>query len=535
MEKQVFTGITIGPIYDTMQLTSTPGGLWGASYLFSWITKELISSLIQSGIGADRFVSPAVSWEKEQVILKGCEEARSVGVGLFHDRVIFQGAALEEVRAAKRAVASRLAGELPYSVSREELEGWLNSYLRICAAQAEVAEQDNPLLVLGPVLDALELEPQYVPSQHEDPLLYLFEDVNAKTAGKEPSNEQLKQSFLVGELKSWMLLREDGWKIRDLRHIAANGREQTAVSRKDQLYFAVLQTDGDRMGQTLQSLDVSGGNLSRLRTFSENCLAFCSRASRIILDYGGVPIYAGGDDLLAIVPLTRAENSRNAPPTLLGLVDDLRTCFNDAFSSYEEDVRPTLSAGVAVQYYKSPLYEALDRAASLLHEAKHAPGKNALRLDLQKHSGQSIRLDVDRLDSPGVLPALDAELRRAVSGEAGADALEFLSSAGYQIERFRDLFRLAVAGNSRDVLKNLMDNLFDNVGQTGFREGYLSQLEELAWQIMQNARSSREAADKPVDDGEYRASVIRRIESAIRFIHFMRERPEAAEKEASDE
>ena len=527
MSNQTYTGITIGPIYDTMQLTSSPGGLWGASYLFSWVTRELIAALVQDEIDADRFVSPAVQWDGSQVILEGCEKARSMGVGLFHDRIIFQGDALDAVKEAKCKVAAQLADKLPFTGDRSELESWLNNYLRICAAKAEISDEENPLLVLGPILDSLELEPQYVPSQNEDPLLYLFENVRAKTARQGSSNKMLKESFLVKELDHWMLLRKDGDQIRDLQHIASNGRAKKELTKKNQLYFAILQSDGDRMGETLKKLKAEGGDLSALHSFSKNCLAFCSSAAEIIYSYGGVPIYAGGDDLLALVPLTCREDSTDAPATVLGLVDKLRECFNDVFSG--EDGRPTLSVGVSIQYYKSPLYEALDRASDLLHQAKAAPGKNALRLDLQKHSGQSIQLNVNQLDKADVLPLLDKALQAANSMNAKSNTWEFLSSAGPQIERFRSLFRLAIARNSRDQLVNLIDNLFDNVGQKAFREGYLKEIENLAWAIMQNALSQPGTKASTKDDAS-QAYVIGQIESAIRFIHFMQEQPDANER-----
>ena len=176
----VYTGVTIGPILDTMALTSKPAGLWAASYLFSHITCELLTELCKNGIPADAFVVPAFSWDGSKVVLEGNgteriqpEQTRSRGVGLFHDRVILKGKRLTEVQNAVDAVAGALAQKLNAKQPDAKQPDWFRRYLRIYALAKEVPEDKNPILVLGPLLDALELEPQYVPMgvDNDNPLL----------------------------------------------------------------------------------------------------------------------------------------------------------------------------------------------------------------------------------------------------------------------------------------------------------------------------------------------------------------------------
>jgi len=54
---------------------------------------------------------------------------------------------------------------------------------------------------------------------------------------------------------------------------------------------------------------------------------------------------------------------------------------------------------VSITYYKYPLYEALDKSRKALFEnAKEHPGKNAVAISVQKHSGQSFAFRVGKKD-----------------------------------------------------------------------------------------------------------------------------------------
>ena len=78
---------------------------------------------------------------------------------------------------------------------------------------------------------------------------------------------------------------------------------ETVTLSKDVLkkntYYAVVRSDGDRISKIIQEL-----NPSQTRIFSRTCLEYCSKiASMVHDDYGGVTIYSGGDDLLALMPV----------------------------------------------------------------------------------------------------------------------------------------------------------------------------------------------------------------------------------------
>ena len=511
-----YTGITIGPIYSTMKLTSSPSGLWGASYLFSSLAREFCLELVSSenAIPVKNFVAPYFLLGNGEILLSNdktdiCEIMRGKGVGLFHDRIIFRSDnitdALGRVRHAREAVLNRLAENLNKDLKFECAE-WLRKYLRIYAIEMALPEEANPLIYLGQYLSAIEMEPQFLSREQKNPLLSLFENADKRNGFK---NTVLKNTFLCRELDgTWMLLKPDSDSIKTLEDISSQNVK--SIERKYQQYYAVLKSDGDSMGEILRSLSSD----SEIRQYSRTCLSFCAQAADVILAYGGMPIYAGGDDLLALVPVVGQNDS-----SVFALIETLRTTFNAHFQAEQEqhDGKPTISFGVAVQYYKSPLYEALERADDMLRRAKSSDGKNACFLNLQKHSGQSIQIFECQIDK--VPQNLFARLEMLFQSTRQKDAKEnvvFLASAGYKVKTFERLFHEAIRDKDHrsKILRNLFDNLFDNTDQQQFKS-YLAELSVLTELIFNEQEGSASKEDL--------ARCIDLVHSAIRTIHFMNE------------
>lgn len=509
-----YTGITIGPIYSTLELTSSPAGLWGASYLFSCISRDLCKALVAEGIPAECFIAPCFQMQDGQIVLsEECEEMRKKGVGLFHDRIIFRSDKVDDplgrAGKARQKVVDALALNLKESV-KTDCTAWLNQYLRILAIQMPIEENTSPLIYLGKKLSALELEPQFPSCEAENPLLSLFENSGRENGFK---NAVLKDSFLRKEVgRQWMLFRnENNEKIRDLTVLA---NQYQKVEKKYQQYYAVLKSDGDSMGKILESLTDEVDMDGAIQDYSRKCLAFCARAAKEIQKFGGMPIYAGGDDLLALLPVVNRKGD-----SLFALIEKLRTTFNTCFQDERNklDNKPTISFGVAVQYYKSPLYEALERADTMLRKAKKSDGKNACFLNLQKHSGQSMLIFEWQMDK--TTPNLFAHLETLFQKTRQKDAKEnvtFLSGAGYQVEAFKPLFYEAIRNREqrREMLKNLFANLFDNADQQKFHP-YLAELNVLTELIFneQEGSASKEDLERCID----------LTCAAIRAIHFLNE------------
>lgn len=149
-------------------------------------------------------------------------------------------------------------------------------------------------------------------------------------------------------------------------------------------YIAIIQADGDNVGKIIQRI---GKEPEAIKAFSKKLMGFSMAASEIVWNYGGSPVYMGGDDMLFFAPLIC--NGKN----ILHLIEELDEKFNKSFN---EEIKatignqvPSVSFGISLSYYKFPLNEAKTMAfEALFHEIKTSPDKNAVNIKFRKHSGQ---------------------------------------------------------------------------------------------------------------------------------------------------
>ncbi|HEX5502606.1 MAG TPA: type III-B CRISPR-associated protein Cas10/Cmr2, partial [Thermomicrobiales bacterium] len=139
-------------------------------------------------------------------------------------------------------------------------------------------------------------------------------------------------------------------------------------------YYAILAADGDGMGQLI------GGMASPEEHIGlSNALAdFAHEVEAIVTRHHGAPVYRGGDDVLAFLPLD----------SVLACADALRGRFRDTMPETAGQ-EATLSVGVAIVHYHEPLNEALAWARAAERAAKrHGPReKNGLAVALYTRSG----------------------------------------------------------------------------------------------------------------------------------------------------
>ncbi|MBM4092742.1 MAG: type III-B CRISPR-associated protein Cas10/Cmr2, partial [Planctomycetes bacterium] len=105
----------------------------------------------------------------------------------------------------------------------------------------------------------------------------------------------------------------------------------------------------------------------------------------IVARHGGTLIYAGGDDVLALLPTT------TSLACALELRDTFRADWKTDESTHTERLlmgsRATVSAGLAVVHYKEDLRFALDEARKAEKTAKDA-GRDALQITVCRRSGE---------------------------------------------------------------------------------------------------------------------------------------------------
>lgn len=137
-------------------------------------------------------------------------------------------------------------------------------------------------------------------------------------------------------------------------------------------YFAVIALDGDGMGQTVSQAE----NPEAHTDISSKLNAYTAKVRQIVeKNYLGKLIYAGGDDVLALVNLA----------DLCNILRDLRCGFPNLNNG--ENPASTASAGVCIAHCKVPLGDVLERARDMERAAKSVDGKDALGIALLKHSG----------------------------------------------------------------------------------------------------------------------------------------------------
>lgn len=452
-----YVGITVGPIFDTICDASTPAALWFASSLFSDITKRICEAVTgPEGLEEVQIYSPYYS----------PEITMEDGVGKFHDRIIFSAVNFEAERLniLLKKVKRETVLAFPEVLGRAGAEDFFEKYLQLhyVVRSEEQIGDENCVLALSPYLDALELMKTFPKDDTVNPIrqLFLGEENNGNKYIKESPLFQ-RVPKVVNQFRS-----RDGsiWTVDEV----ASWHNQITEPWKRKKYYAVVSADGDEMGKFLKQ--ITSGQVTE---FSKVCLEYDEAAAAMIGAYGGMTIYAGGDDLLFLAPLMTEKGN------VFQLCHNIQKMFREkirACASFEKlEVIPTISFGVSIQYVKYPLYEALDASRDLLALAKKDGNfantscrKNNMLIGLQKHSGQSLAL----LVSNEQYELLEQFLQ---VGSSGISEGEELHSVLYTLENFRSMIFVLnrKAREEQAFLERYLaawSNFFDNAGQKAAEE-----------------------------------------------------------------
>jgi CRISPR-associated protein Cmr2 len=144
-------------------------------------------------------------------------------------------------------------------------------------------------------------------------------------------------------------------------------------------YYAILVMDGDSMGKHVGSC-TSAEEHSEL---SAQLITFAQKAQDIIKAHQGTPIYTGGDDVLALLPLASAFQA------VVKLAETYRQLFSGWTQKYPHHTLPfTASAGISVVHHRYPLGAALQAAREAERRAKGVKDKDALAVAVLRRSGE---------------------------------------------------------------------------------------------------------------------------------------------------
>jgi CRISPR-associated protein Cmr2 len=147
-------------------------------------------------------------------------------------------------------------------------------------------------------------------------------------------------------------------------------------------YLAVLVADGDKMGEAISRLHSSQEH----RVFSQALAGFAGAARQIVAVNNGVLVYAGGDDVLAFVPVDKC----------LDCARKLHDKFAELLKVYGS---LTLSVGLAIGHFMENLEDLLDYGR-VAEKAAKQPDRDGLALHLHKRSGSEIRVRAKWSESP---------------------------------------------------------------------------------------------------------------------------------------
>lgn len=474
-----YTAITIGPIGKTLAKARSVKSFWTASYLFSWIMRELLEKL------------PKENFEVLSPHRDGKDVLGEISkkVGLFPDRLFAKGELEEkEFKRIKREIFGELAEkfknafqdekddiarkidtesdqkrkrELEEIKSRysnaaskgEDIRKYLENYLSISSITVELSSDCSILEQLNKYLDTQELFNKASIQTDED-YMELFIEA--------PNNPFLKAYSQDRAFPSTSEIAVSGWEQDPPKD--ANGEvDYSKLTSKTGFrncykYLAVIKADGDGFGTYIKNLNVNKEN--ELTRFTKSFFEFSVEvANELIQKTKAIPVYIGGDDLFLFAPVLEG----NVEKDVFNLIKEI----DDLFIQKEIGEGLSMSYGVSIFYYKSPMSEAIDIADSMLRKAKEEKEekekkKDTVAISIQKHSGQKIEFllpckhSTDKCKQETGLYKKATELIRAFKED---DSM--LNSLIYWIEDMYETIFTDEVTLYQERINAVFDNFFD--------------------------------------------------------------------------
>lgn len=515
-----YLALSLGPIYNTLKQARKTRELWAASFLFSSLMFKIIKEL-----------------ENQVTILLPQQPTNSTmplfGAGIYPDRLFAIADGLDEAALTKlldTAVNNFVNDVIPQSKSTLKSDAVIfwQDYLRIVHVFLPSNSPVNGQLILqlNQYLDTLELQPTYFASAPKlNFLTALLDEVYGtqlrKALGEDPQFPSAYKGLMDGKFPSTANIASfELYERLETRTEYEAVNTETAEQEDDggafykalfdksarpilakyiadyHKYFCIVHVDGDSFGDTIAALS----NAAAITSFSEELANYASKAAGIINDFGGKPVYIGGDDLVFFAPV------RTTKGTIFGLLEKL----DEAFAKLSFKPQPTLSFGLTLSYYKFPLFEARDLSyGQLFYRAKKykrgQTSKNAVAFRFLKHSGSYFE---------GMLNKAQLKSFNGVLSEIEKFPEELFSSIMFKLETLSPLMDALVGPASHSIPKARLENLFDNFFNEPIHKKHQTQMK-----LIQTLIIDLYGAETKVD-GET-LSVSRNLYALLRLLSFM--------------
>jgi CRISPR-associated protein Cmr2 len=446
-----YLALTIGPIYKTLTNARSTKGIWAASYMFSHLIHKIIDGFIKETKSKREFLIPYIEYKPGNETRINWEFSQVKGVGLLPDQIIIQSkegdfeVIKNVINDVVSSFAQRTAIDLKNHFTRyatqsaqrrkrnyfmdagleHKIKTFLNSYFQIYLLEIKNSDS-NPVLDIKDILDNLELQSK-IPNDETFPYIQdLFEncyynfmirqEFTLENCGFPSTVEiatkqfQFKCPDSFKELVKYTIDHNNAYSDSDnnqeefIELLKKAPFKNECVFKQFHKYIAIIQADGDSIGFLIKQIfNIKKGEnaLKTFNIFSKQLIQYSKAAVKLIDEYGGTNIYAGGDDLLFFAPVMtdNGSNSQSAHSQhIFGLIDKIDNCFKQFINDcpqlkdlidecIKNNKRPAMSYGISISYYKYPMNEALINAYDLLfHVAKKT--RNTIAFRVMKHSGQ---------------------------------------------------------------------------------------------------------------------------------------------------
>jgi CRISPR-associated protein Cmr2 len=509
-----FIAITIGPIYKTFQNVRKTRELWAASYIFSFISK--------------RFIEEIIKIDKQAILSPHYDANTPIGIGLYPDRIFFKASdqlTITNIEAFKKMIYEEVAQWLKDPSS----EQFLANYLRIYSVEYKLDDSQNPIKEGNDLLDVAEMRCTWELQEKTNLLLKFFRSVNTQKINNEKwiighfaekdINEEVRfesmpeistrairtiNTILYKDLVKKYCYKgndidEDESFIKDIQKgLNLNGK--TRIFKNYHKYVCIVKADGDKVGKYIKA--IKDKYEYELNALSAALFKWGVETSTLVKNYSGIPIYIGGDDVLFLAPIVGV-NSVN----IIELTKEINNSFVEHFNTLperiddkEEVIKPTLSFGVSITYYKFPLFESLDKADYLLYKAKET--RNTCTISLLKHSGSQFDISLPNDSTNNIRNSFNEAEKHF------ADDKSFISSIIYHFIKNEDVYR--IIGNDALKVTNFLKNNFDNEKHKKFVE-CVAELCSTVY-IKNSGTTGKDESKKSIDE----------IYSFLRIIKFLK-------------
>lgn len=271
---------------------------------------------------------------------------------------------------------------------------------------------------------------------------------------------------------------------------------QAAGAGKPSPYYAILLMDGDQLGKHM-------ADTAKQTPISSALNQFTNGAGAIVRQHNGFLIYAGGDDVLALLPL------QDALPAAAGLQKAYVKAFADQHWAGDA-VKSTLSGAIEFVHFRTPLTRVLQDAHRLLDDvAKDATGRNAIAVRVWKPTGLALEWAMpweNALDAQGRVKVAQLAEQFAQQGSTQDEGARFSSKFFFRMQNLLQRFSSVDEAVLQKLLLTEYLHSFGNQGKATGQDrfvlmNHLEGLLDQCWRYQRPAtgQSAQRHASQPIN------------------------------------